>query len=429
MIAERGSTTGRFGQWMERLRDFVRGDEYYLVGDSPRYRAGQRAVVRASARVAMLAVAVGAVPGAVVLVLLHPSLARGIVLLHGTMLMLSLAAYASLGRWLRRRPEIVVFVESFVVAGTFIGLGSLRPSMVALAGTYLALLPPSVALFIPWRTWSHAVWLLAYALVADAFFVLAPGGALTLMERRDLVVAMEIALLTSFTGHVLVTRASVRAFVQRTRMRELRMDAETQRMELARVSQSLEEAARTDELTGAGNRLRLQEELETARAAIAERGASFGILILDVDRFKAVNDQRGHLAGDDVLRAIASVIRAATRPGDVVCRYGGEEFVVIGPMSGNGPALVAERIRGAVSSLELTHEANPPHGRVTVSVGAALIGPRDLRATDDDWLGSADAALYRAKRAGRNRVVVTPRPPEDASEAAAADRKGRQQSA
>ncbi|MFZ5482190.1 MAG: diguanylate cyclase [Myxococcota bacterium] len=170
--------------------------------------------------------------------------------------------------------------------------------------------------------------------------------------------------------------------------------------ELQKANQRLEHLAVTDGLTGLRNHRHFQESLaaEVARASRTDR--PFGLLMVDVDHFKRLNDTLGHPAGDEILRAISDAIAAAVRATDGVARYGGEEFAVLLPdTDAEGSAVLAERVRAAVAAL-------PPEGSrplVSVSVGVAS-WPRDGRDATS-LVAAADRALYAAKRTGRNRVV------------------------
>jgi len=172
-------------------------------------------------------------------------------------------------------------------------------------------------------------------------------------------------------------------------------------------SMILGETARTDELTGLMNRLSLRLDLGVLRARIARHGQRHALLLADVDHFKAINDLYGHVAGDRVLQAVASTLSGSTRPEDGLYRYGGEEFALLVPLTSTSSALdIAERIRRAVEELASPNPANPPHGRLTISVGAVTIGKRELALDDEVWFRRADEALYQAKVAGRNRIMV-----------------------
>jgi len=159
--------------------------------------------------------------------------------------------------------------------------------------------------------------------------------------------------------------------------------------------------ASTDGLTGLPNR-RYFDEVCALHARRRRADDSVGILMIDIDRFKALNDRHGHPVGDEVLRAVAGAIVAAVREDDVPARYGGEEFAVL---LRNPTATVAvevgERVREAVGSLDLSEWGVPG---VSVSVGAAIADDPDEPITA--MIEAADHALYRAKRRGRDQVVA-----------------------
>jgi two-component system cell cycle response regulator len=157
-----------------------------------------------------------------------------------------------------------------------------------------------------------------------------------------------------------------------------------------------------DPLTGLYNQRYLMRHLRGLLDSVPNRELS--VLMIDVDYFKAVNDEFGHATGDDALRAIADVLRANTRVFDSVARYGGEEFVAVMPGTGADEATeAAERLRSAVEETQFTW-ASGSQARVTVSIGVACTahGP----ATPEAILHAADRALYAAKRAGRNRIEI-----------------------
>jgi two-component system cell cycle response regulator len=162
-----------------------------------------------------------------------------------------------------------------------------------------------------------------------------------------------------------------------------------------------EARASTDPLTGLPNR-RYFDEFVGLLAQRRRAGDAVGVLMVDIDRFKALNDRFGHATGDAVLRGVASAIVGAVREDDVPARFGGEEFVVLLRDPGPGVAVeVGERIRAAVRALDLGELAVPP---VSVSIGVAVAKGSDTSV--ESLIHVADQALYSAKRSGRDRVVA-----------------------
>jgi two-component system cell cycle response regulator len=160
--------------------------------------------------------------------------------------------------------------------------------------------------------------------------------------------------------------------------------------------------ARTDPLTGCANRRTLLEKLHSEIERARRYGLALSVLMIDLDHFKGVNDTRGHLTGDDVLRQVAQLLRSVMRSVDVVARYGGEEFLVVLPETADPGAMsFAERVREQVADHDFAAGGDPLS--VTVSVGVATVAP-GTETDADDLLARADAALYRAKRDGRNLV-------------------------
>lgn len=180
-----------------------------------------------------------------------------------------------------------------------------------------------------------------------------------------------------------------------------------QQGELERLNRELYEQSRQDALTGVGNRLRMQEDLETIEGNVQRYGLGYAVALCDVDRFKDYNDNRGHPAGDLVLQVVAAAVRGTCRSGDAVYRYGGEELLVLLPGQSIELAIAAaERMRLAVETLEISHPHGNPLSVVTISVGVAVRDADiDGHGGIENVLSRADQALYRAKTAGRNRVV------------------------
>jgi diguanylate cyclase (GGDEF)-like protein len=192
--------------------------------------------------------------------------------------------------------------------------------------------------------------------------------------------------------------------------------------ELARLNERLKEDSRRDPLTGMRNRRALADELPGLEAGHQARGDSLALALCDVDRFKVYNDELGHLAGDQALRAIAATMRGSLRGKDMAYRFGGEELLIVLPDTTAEEALAAvERVRAAVQAAALPHPAGLG-GVLTVSIGVAA-GHPDC----GSLLARADAALYAAKRGGRNRVVAAAH--DDETPGATRERAGVEQGA
>ena len=174
----------------------------------------------------------------------------------------------------------------------------------------------------------------------------------------------------------------------------------------------LERLATTDALTKLANRRRFDEVLQAEWGRAVRNGSSLALLLIDADRFKAYNDTYGHPAGDALLQQIASCIVGKTRrASDVAARYGGEEFAVLLPDTDQDGALqVAEGIKTAIVALATSHSGSA-HRVASVSIGVAVLWP-EPHLSSEMLIAAADAALYRAKAAGRNccRVQEPPRP-------------------
>ena len=174
--------------------------------------------------------------------------------------------------------------------------------------------------------------------------------------------------------------------------------------ELTQSNRSLREQAMHDGLTGLYNRRYLEESLGREESRARRSGRSLGILMIDIDEFKRFNDTLGHAAGDAVLRAMGQYLLTVARGEDIVCRYGGEEFVLVMSHAPHDTGLHrAESLRSGVAQLGIEYEGRLV-GPITVSVGVGIFPEHG-----DGWeavLRAADAAMYQAKQLGRNRVVV-----------------------
>lgn len=172
----------------------------------------------------------------------------------------------------------------------------------------------------------------------------------------------------------------------------------------ARMFENFERLASHDPLTGIANHRAMQEFLHQRLTEAQRSGQSLGVIMADVDHFRAFNEEEGHDVGDDVLRKVAEAIRESIRPYDLAARYGGEEFTVVVPGGGpEGMFAAAERIRRRVEAINLeTRTGQRRH--ITVSIGCATYPENAPDAPS--LLRAADIAMYRAKRGGRNRSVL-----------------------
>jgi diguanylate cyclase (GGDEF)-like protein len=170
---------------------------------------------------------------------------------------------------------------------------------------------------------------------------------------------------------------------------------------LIAVQEQLRARAYVDDLTGVSSRYAIRDLLQKALAHAAREKSPVSIALIDVDRFKNINDTYGHSVGDVALRGVAALMAPCLRTYDVVGRYGGEEFLIVFPGCGAEDAVtLSDRIRSHVASEPITTPNGPLH--LTVSAGVATNRGRDMDL--DSLIAAADRALYRAKNAGRNQV-------------------------
>lgn len=189
------------------------------------------------------------------------------------------------------------------------------------------------------------------------------------------------------------------------RVMEILADQLAAALENARLYEETRRLAVTDPLTGLSNRRVFQERLGDELRRARRYNHPLSVIMADIDHFKHYNDTHGHLAGDEVLQALAGLLRANVRDTDLVARYGGEEFVVLLPeTSREGALAVAEKIRAAVAAHAFPHRETQPGGCLTISLGVATF-PEDLK-EPAALIRHADKALYRAKALGRNQVCA-----------------------
>lgn len=240
----------------------------------------------------------------------------------------------------------------------------------------------------------------SHARSADA--IVGASGVLLALKQHEFeaLVDRDPALVARFLRRAIVRVVqNEQSLIGRLRRRNLDLQTalDTLRATTHRLTQT-EALTRTDELTGLSNRRGFQLHLEQRRRNDALAGR--GLLLIDCDRFKQINDEHGHLVGDRVLQGVANILRSAAGPDDVACRIGGDEFCLL--VNGERRADLRRIADFVVETARALHglQSTPPQ-ITTLSVGACVVTP-DRRW--DDWYADADAALYRAKRMGGNRV-------------------------
>lgn len=227
-----------------------------------------------------------------------------------------------------------------------------------------------------------------YPVFIAAFFLAPPGLALVLTMASTLAIGyfLSSGLTNIDIIKVVLSLAATSLFAftfafQRNRQRD-----------------ALQSLSRTDTLTGAGNRRALHDQMEEWIASVQRDAHPMSLLIIDLDDFKVVNDQHGHLVGDQVLKALAERIRSRIRTSDHLYRFGGDEFIVLANHSGAETALkLAEDILSRIAQTDAIDGV-----RLTVSIGVSQYQTGE---TADQWLSRADAEMYGAKVSGKNQVL------------------------
>jgi diguanylate cyclase (GGDEF)-like protein len=175
-----------------------------------------------------------------------------------------------------------------------------------------------------------------------------------------------------------------------------------QLQEIQELQSRLQEQAIRDALTGLFNRRYLDETLPRELSRAKRDGYPLALIMVDIDHFKQVNDTYGHSAGDEVIRSLGAILRQGAREGDIACRYGGEEFIIVLPHMSVEAALVrAEKWRTEVEAIRVRH--GDFDIRFTISAGAS--GYPDHATEHENLIECADLALYMSKKDGRNRVT------------------------
>jgi len=335
---------------------------------------------------------------AVLMLLLAPTLARYLFMDSVALLHCVVTMAVTLNLWMRGNPSARLFsiAWSTLLGFTVVNLLALNGTLPLNAWTLNGQL---IGMFAEFVLLSMALAerinvernrrIAAQQLALHASESLAEERALRLQAKQE---ALDLQLRAN---EVLEARV-----YERTRaLEEVRHGLEAANAELMRLST-------TDSLTQLANRRRfdrlLDEEIRRARRA----GSPLSVLLADIDHFKRVNDSYGHPFGDECLRQVAAVLAAhCQRAGDVAARYGGEEFVVLLPgLDAEQAVALAESIRCTIAHLQLQHGEQPV--ALTISLGVATLTPSLVAPAD--LLAAADAALYQAKNAGRDQVVLAP---------------------
>jgi diguanylate cyclase len=220
---------------------------------------------------------------------------------------------------------------------------------------------------------------------------------------KELDQAEDIETISTAVDHMI---QEAKGLVQSGKHLQGRMTSSSE--ELASLRSKLEQSrqeAKTDALTGLLNRRGFEKRLHAAMAGAEEAGTPFSIIMIDLDHFKQVNDNFGHLVGDSILKAFATILKQQIKGKDTPARFGGEEFIIMLPDTQLAQArAVAENIRVLLASREWKHkESGRAMGRITISLGISQYRPQE---SDKALIDRADKALYAAKQGGRNRVIT-----------------------
>lgn len=248
------------------------------------------------------------------------------------------------------------------------------------------------------RFWYALAWAAMVVLCYDLMALLINSTSFPILVHNtfNLVSATSIGAFSNYLMEYYLRRDFLQALL-----------LEYEKVQLLEQSTKLHELSTQDELTGIANRRQFESVFQQEWQRACRTQESLALLLIDIDSFKAFNDNYGHQAGDECLRLVAGVLKSlARRPGDLAARYGGEEFtLILSATEADGAADLAEGVRSAVEALQISHAHSPAGPLVTVSAGVAAVIPSPFM--DRKILVElADQALYEAKRQGRNRIFV-----------------------
>lgn len=297
---------------------------------------------------------------------------------------LGLLARVTSPRWLVGLAMLMPTIAGLTTAATM----AIEQATFATTMASLAIVPIGAPLLLAWDAVTNRRWAVAYGVGVAALVLLTGVGSLSMDQRID------VALLVAICSAVGVVVANL--------LQDLRLQTIEQEIELRRLNRELHGYATTDPLTRLRNRRQLDGDVAIMWPSI-RRGATSTVVMFDLDHFKRLNDERGHAAGDSALRLVAVELQRQVRGRDSVYRVGGEEFLVLlRDTTLEGGLQVADRIRTAISGLGLPAGGGSHPAPLTISGGVAVAD-----ADSDSWdavVAAADAALYAAKDAGRDRV-------------------------
>lgn len=234
-----------------------------------------------------------------------------------------------------------------------------------------------------------------YPFLVFIFFLVAPIRAFVLLA---LMLGSLFAIANLYPQLIFASRFQMLAFFVTTSITSLFAFIFAYRAQLQR--RELQRLATTDSLTGAGNRRTLNDQLAVAISEFARLSRQYGLILLDLDHFKQINDNYGHKVGDQILIELVPVLQSMLRQSDQVFRFGGEEFVVlVADIKQADLERLAEKLRAGVQRKIIL----PDSAQITTSIGVAM---QKADESWEAWLHRADLALYEAKHQGRNRVVT-----------------------